>query len=162
MSFSGALRQAKTLAALLELLHNPQWGAGLCDLDAVSVVGALVSLSKSDEWQQLQRQGSVGQQQWRLQQQGEALIQELLDRAEALVMPEALPSGGSSSSSSGVPAAAGAGDVSSASPLMRPAELANLIYATSKLAQQRPQLLAAAAAALSLDLYACSSTELNR
>lgn len=46
--------------------------------------------------------------------------------------------------------------------LIRPAELANLIYVTSKLQQQRPQLLAAAAAGLQLDLYACSTVELNR
>lgn len=46
--------------------------------------------------------------------------------------------------------------------LIRPAELANLIYCSSKLGQQRPQLLTAAAAGLQLDLYACSTLELNR
>lgn len=46
--------------------------------------------------------------------------------------------------------------------LIRPAELSNLVYATSKLQQHRPQLFRAAAAELFLDLYACSTTECCR
>jgi hypothetical protein len=68
MSFSGALRHTKTLADLIHLLRNRQWGPGFSDLDGVSVVGALVWLVKSDEWQQLQQEGSVGQEQWQAQQ----------------------------------------------------------------------------------------------
>lgn len=67
MSFSGALRQTKTLAELLYLLRNRKWGRGFSDLDGVSVVGALVWLVRSDEWQQLQQEGSVGQEQWQAQ-----------------------------------------------------------------------------------------------
>jgi hypothetical protein len=67
MSFSGALRQTKTLAGLIHLLRNRQWGQGFSDLDGVSVVGALVWLVKSAEWQQLQQEGSVGQEQWQAQ-----------------------------------------------------------------------------------------------
>jgi hypothetical protein len=191
MSFSGALRQVQGVAALLQLLHNPQWGQALRDLDGVSVVGALVWLSKSSEWAQLQQHGSVGEQQWALRETGDAAIQvravslggshgcgvcglawplcrntpactaacarlqALLDRAEALVMPAAPTQGGVNNSRNAAAAAIPA-------PLMRPAELANLIYVTAKLQQQRPRLLAAAAAALATDLYACSNTQLNR
>ncbi|KAF6253640.1 hypothetical protein COO60DRAFT_398804 [Scenedesmus sp. NREL 46B-D3] len=45
---------------------------------------------------------------------------------------------------------------------MRPAELASLVYCTTKLGQARPALLAAAAGALADDLYACSNIELFR
>jgi len=75
LSFSGALRNTKTLEELLELLQNPQWGLRLCDLDGVSVVGALVWLVKSTEWQQLQQQGSVGQHQWAVKKQAQRHIQ---------------------------------------------------------------------------------------
>lgn len=75
LSFSGALRHTKTLESMLELLQNPQWGPGLSDLDGVSVVGALVWLVKSSDWQQLQQQGSVGQQQWVLKQDVQHQIQ---------------------------------------------------------------------------------------
>lgn len=64
LSFSGALRSTKTLPDLIYLLRNRQWGRGFSDLDGVSVVGALVWLVKSPEWQQLQQEGSVGQEQW--------------------------------------------------------------------------------------------------
>lgn len=85
-------------------------------------------------------------------------MQGLLDRAEELVSAQ---NQFSNSSSSSTPSAAAA----AAPPvpvLVRPAELANLIYCCSKLDQQRPQLLAAAAAGLQLDLYACSTVELQR
>ena len=75
LSFSGALRGTKTLSDMLQLLENPQWGDALGDLDAVSVVGALVWLVKSSEWQQLQQEGSVGQQQWKVKRQCLACIQ---------------------------------------------------------------------------------------
>lgn len=69
-------------------------------------------------------------------------------------------SGGGGSSAPGHSAAAAAASPSPV--LIRPAELSNLIYCCSKLEQQRPQLLAAAAAGLVLDLYACSTLELQR
>lgn len=84
------------------------------------------------------------------------VLQALLDRAEELV--SAQDQMRSSSSTAG-----GTADAAiPPAPLIRPAELSNLIYACSKLDQQRPQLLAAAAAALQLDLYACSTFELQR
>jgi hypothetical protein len=88
-------------------------------------------------------------------------LQGLLDQAESLVSTQNDFS--SSSSMPGSSAAAAAVPGPTTSPvLIRPAELANLIYCCSKLDQQRPQLLAAAAAGLALDLYACSTTELQR
>jgi hypothetical protein len=75
LSFSGALRGTKTLSDMLQLLENPQWGDAFGDLDAVSVVGVLVWLVKSSEWQQLQQEGSVGQQQWKVKRQCLACIQ---------------------------------------------------------------------------------------
>jgi hypothetical protein len=78
-SFSGALRQLQGLEELLNLLESPQWGRCLCDLDGVSVVGALVVFVRSSDWQQLQQQsaGTQQQQQQRrqLQQRGERAIQ---------------------------------------------------------------------------------------
>jgi hypothetical protein len=78
-SFSGALRQLQGLEGLLNLLESPQWGPCLCDLDGVSVVGALVVLVRSSEWQQLQRQqrsaGAQQQQQQVLRQRGENAVQ---------------------------------------------------------------------------------------
>jgi hypothetical protein len=47
-------------------------------------------------------------------------------------------------------------------PLMRLAQLASLVYCTTKLGHTRPALLAAAAVALTDDLYACSNVELFR
>lgn len=84
-----------------------------------------------------------------------------MDRAEQLLFAQ-----NSTSSSSMQPDTAAASQGSHLSPgpiqLIRPAELCNLIFAASKLEQQRPQLLSTAAAALQLDLYACSPTELGR
>jgi hypothetical protein len=71
----------------------------------------------------------------------------LLDRAAALVMPQQ-----QQQQQQQQPRV----------PLMRPAELANLMYCTTKLGHTRPALLAAAAAALTDDLYACSNVELFR
>lgn len=96
-------------------------------------------------------------------------LQVLLDRASVLVIqdyssnqqPQAAAGVSFSHSSSQQPQAAAAGG-SMSIPLMRPAELASVIYCSSKLRQHRPQLLASAAAALSADLYACSTVELNR
>jgi hypothetical protein len=70
----------------------------------------------------------------------------LLDRASALVMPQQQQQ---QQQQPGVP-------------LMRPAELANLMYCTTKLGHTRHALLAAAAAALTDYLYACSNVELFR
>jgi hypothetical protein len=72
----------------------------------------------------------------------------LLDRASALVMPQQQQQ--QQQQRQQQPA------------LMRPAELANLMYCTTKLGHTRPALLAAAAAALTDDLYACSNVELFR
>lgn len=84
------------------------------------------------------------------------MLQALLDRAEELVAAQdQMRSSSSTAGSTAAPAVPPA-------PLIHPAELSNLIYACSKLDQQRPQLLAAAAAALQLDLYACSTFELQR
>lgn len=75
MSFSGALRKSKTLDDMSFLLSNHQWGPGFSDLDGVSVVGALVWLVKSDEWQQLQQEGSVGHVEWQDKQDVLRMIQ---------------------------------------------------------------------------------------
>lgn len=82
-------------------------------------------------------------------------LQGLLDRAEELLAVQTQAS--SSSSTVASTAAAAPTPV-----LIRPAELANLVHCCSKLDQQRPQLLSAAAASLQLDLYACSTLELQR
>lgn len=80
-SFSGALRQLQGLGQLLQLLESPQWGPCLCDLDAVSVVGALAVLVRSSDWQQLQQQQQRGgtqkqQREWQeLRQRGEHAMQ---------------------------------------------------------------------------------------
>jgi hypothetical protein len=73
-SFSGALRQLQGLGDLLNLLESPQWGQCLCDLDSVSVIGALVAFVRNSDWQQLQQQrrAATQQQQW---QRGEHAIQ---------------------------------------------------------------------------------------
>lgn len=63
MRFSKSLKHLQDLSHWLDLLQGGSsscsWGVGLCDLDGVSVVGALVWLVKSSEWQQ-------GQQRWKL------------------------------------------------------------------------------------------------
>lgn len=93
-----------------------------------------------------------------------------MDRAEDLVLTQNQNSSSSSSgahpsispSSAAAAAASGAAAPAHTPAQIRPAELANLIYVTSKLQQQRPQLMVAAAEGLLLDLYACSTIELNR
>jgi hypothetical protein len=84
-------------------------------------------------------------------------LQGLLDRAEELVAAQTQASSSISAVTTTAAAAAAPAPV-----LIRPAELANLVYCCSKLDQQRPQLLSAAAASLQLDLYACSTLELQR
>jgi hypothetical protein len=75
-SFSGALRQLQGLGDLLNLLESPQWGQCLCDLDGVSVVGALVVFVRNTDWQQLQQQRQIApEQQQQQRQRGEHAIQ---------------------------------------------------------------------------------------